>query len=94
MLEDDCKHKWGCVDDNIVCMKCALEPDPIITSKSVSFYTRERPKQSDLATIKDLTDLCLDPNVTSTAYVIASASHKKQNLSVKDAKNDTVCMRL
>jgi len=34
----------------------------------MSFNRKERPKQNDLTTIKGLTDLWLEPDVTSTMY--------------------------
>jgi len=64
----ECKHKFGYFEENIVCFNCGLERDPIVTSESVSFYTKEKPKQNDLAIMQELTDLWLDPDVTSTAY--------------------------
>jgi transcription initiation factor TFIIIB Brf1 subunit/transcription initiation factor TFIIB len=62
------KHEFGCIQEYIVCINCGLERDPIITHKRVPFYTKEKPKQNDLTTVKELTDLWLDPDVTSTAY--------------------------
>jgi len=54
--------------ENIVCINCWFEIDPIITPKRVSSYRKERPKQNDLRAMKELTDLWLDPGVLSTAY--------------------------
>ena len=65
-MELECKHKF---DGERVCIKCALEGDPILIPRiSFLFYKKKRPKQNDMETIKDLTDLCLDPDVTSAAY--------------------------
>ena len=36
----------------------------------MSFYRKEKPKQNDLATIKEQTELWLDPDKISTAYEI------------------------
>jgi hypothetical protein len=62
------EHEFGCIEEYIVCINCGLERDPIRTPERVSFYKKERPKQSDLTAIKQLTDLWLDPDVLSTAY--------------------------
>jgi len=62
------KHEFIYFGEDIVCNNCGLEKVPIITPERVSFDKKERPKDNELATIKDRTNLRLDPVVTSTSY--------------------------
>ena len=61
----ECEHEF---DEEFVCIKCALETNPFTRELRTFYEERTRPKKKDMEKIRDLEDLSLDPDVTSTAY--------------------------
>ena len=61
----ECEHKF---DEEFVCIKCVLETDPFTREPCIFYEEKKKILKNDKEVIRDLEDLWLDPDVTSTAY--------------------------